>query len=290
MKFGIVPINVGDLARPDAMVALARKGEDVGLESVWTFEHVLVPHDYTSQYPYSRSGKMPGGPDTPFLDPLIALAHLAAATSRLRLGTGVNILPQANPLLMAKQVASLDVLSGGRMMLGVGVGWLREEFQAMGAPFERRGARMDDYITAMRKVWRGETVEHRSEFLDWHGFKSLPAPVQQPNLPVVIGGATPPALRRAGRLGDGWFAPTGGAEQLEALLPQVHQAARDAGRDPAAIEISAMWNYAKEGADSVSRYADLGVHRLIVPVQALGADGPAAGLDRLAEEVIAKHG
>lgn len=160
----------------------------------------------------------------------------------------------------------------------------------MGVPFERRGARMDDYIAALRKVWRGETVEHHSDFLDWHNFKSLPPPVQQPHPPIVIGGATRAALRRAGRLGDGWFAPTAGPEQLGELLPTLHEAAREAGRDPQSVEISAMWNYRREGADSVQRYADLGVARLIIPVQALGDDGPAAGLDRLADEAIAKHG
>ena len=172
MKFGLIPINVG-VPNNASMLALARKAEDIGLESVWTFEHTMVPNNYASKYPYSASGKMPAAPDTNFIDPLIALSAIAAVTSKIRLGTGVNILPQTNPLLLAKQAASLDLVSDGRFELGVGIGWLREEFEALGTPFERRGARFDDYMTGMRKVWSGETVEHQSDFLNWSGFKSF---------------------------------------------------------------------------------------------------------------------
>ena len=151
MKVGLVPINIG-MPNLEQMVGLAQHVESLGFESVWTFEHVMVPVEYESRYPYSESGKMGGDSTNPFLDPLIALTAIAASTKTLRLGTGVNILSQANPLLLAKQAASLDVLSNGRFELGVGIGWLREEFEAMGVPFERRGARYDDYVVAMRKV------------------------------------------------------------------------------------------------------------------------------------------
>ena len=171
MKLGIVPINVG-VADPARITAIAQRAEALGIESVWTYEHVMVPADYGSKYPYHPSGKAPMAPETPFLDPLVTLAHVTASTTTLRVGTGINILPQANPLLMAKQVATLDVLSGGRLMLGLGVGWLEEEFAAMGTPFPRRGARFDDYLVAMKAVWSGETVEHDGEFLKWSGFKS----------------------------------------------------------------------------------------------------------------------
>ncbi len=172
MKFGLFGINMDDAASPEAMLAVARKAEEVGMDSVWTAEHVIMPLDYRSRYPFGASGKIPVTPETNFADPLISLAHVAAATKTLKLATGINLLAQSNPLLLAKQAASLDFLSGGRLLLGLGVGWLAEEFQALGTPFERRGERFDDYLAAMKKVWSGEVVEHRSEFLSWSGFMS----------------------------------------------------------------------------------------------------------------------
>ena len=177
MNVGLIPINMG-VTGVDQMVALAQKAEEVGIESLWTFEHVIIPVDYQSKYPYSPDGKMGAPPETNLVDPLIALTAIAAATERVKLATGVNILPQVSPLYLAKQAASLDFVSKGRFLLGVGIGWLREEFDALGAPFERRGARFDDYVVAMRKVWSGEVVEHQSDFISWSGFKSHPLPVQ----------------------------------------------------------------------------------------------------------------
>ena len=206
MKLGLIPVNVGP-SNAEQVVSLAQKSEEVGLESIWTFEHAIVPVDYQSKYPYSADGKMGVTPETNFIDPLVALAFAAAHTRTIRLGTGVNILSQTNPLLLAKQAASLDLVSGGRFMLGVGIGWLKEEFAAMGTPFERRGARFDDYIAAMRKVWSGDVVEHESDFLHWTGFKSHPTPVQDP-FPVVIGGNKGKAYERIAKYGQGWFAPT----------------------------------------------------------------------------------
>ena len=143
MKFGIVPVNIG-VATPEQMITTAQVAEDAGYESVWTFEHVIVPVDYQSKYPYAASGKMGAAPETPFVDPLIALTAIAMQTKTIRLATGVNIVAQTNALLLAKQAASLDFLSGGRFMLGAGIGWLQEEFVAMGVPYERRGARFDE--------------------------------------------------------------------------------------------------------------------------------------------------
>ena len=285
MKIGLVPVNVG-VPNLGTMVALARKSEEVGVESLWTFEHTIVPNDYRSRYPYSGDGKMPVTPETNFVDPLIALSAIAAVTESIRLGTGVNILSQTNPLLLAKQAASLDFVSGGRFMLGVGIGWLREEFDAMGTPFERRGARFDDYIEAMRKVWSGDTVEHESEFLQWTGFKSYPVPVQTP-FPVVIGGSKGKVFERIAKYGEGWFAPTVSAEQLKPMLEALGKACAAVGRDPVTIEISAMWAPAM-GLDGLRGFEDVGVGRLIVPLQALGGDSPLDAIDALGSDVIAK--
>ncbi len=285
MKIGLIPVNVG-VQTPQAIVAVAQKAEEVGVESLWTFEHAIVPLDYQSKYPYSADGKMGAAPETNFVDPLIALTLVAANTERIRLGTGVNILPQVSPLLLAKQAASLDFVSGGRFMLGVGIGWLREEFDAMGASFERRGARFDDYIDAMRKVWSEGVVEHEGEFVKWTGFKSHPLPVQEP-FPVVIGGSKGKAFQRVAKYGQGWFVPTSKADDLPPLIEKLEKACEAEGRDASSVEITAMWIPAMEGVDSVSRYRDLGVERLIVPVPALGGD-PLEQLPRFADEVLAK--
>jgi probable F420-dependent oxidoreductase len=278
MKFGFIPINIGESARPEVLAPLVQKAEAVGVESLWTFEHTIVPLEYSSRYPYNKSGKMAAEPETEFVDPLIALAFAAAHSKRVRLATGVNILAQANPLLLAKQAASIDHLSGGRLMLGLGVGWLQEEFRAMGVPFERRGARADDYIVAMKKVWSGEVVEHHSEFLDWTNFKSHPVPTQRPHPPLIIGGDSPAALRRVARLGDGWFAVDTNPDTLKGRLAELKLLAKEAGRDPAQIEISLFWTRFNEGLDSVKRYQDLGVSRLIAPWRTLGVTNGADGL------------
>jgi len=285
MKFGLIPVNIG-VSDPATLVKVGQKAEAVGLESVWTFEHVIVPVDYASKYPYSADGKMAVAPETPFVDPLLALTTIAAHTKTLRLATGVNILSQVSPLYLAKQAASLDMISGGRFMLGVGIGWLREEFAALGVPFERRGARFDAYLQAMRKVWSGDVVEHQSDFLSWSGFKSHPTPVQDP-FPVHIGGSKGKAFERIAKYGQGWYAPTAKLDQLAELLKPLEQACAAEGRDPASVEISCMWIPAMEGAEFIPRYEELGVDRLIVPLQALGVAEPVAAVEKLGE-VIAK--
>lgn len=286
MKFGLIPINIG-MDSLENLIGLAQYAESLDFESLWTFEHVMVPVEYESKYPYSKDGKMGGGSDNPFLDPLIALTAVAAHTKKVRLGTGVNILSQANPLLLAKQAASLDVLSGGRFMLGAGIGWLREEFDAMGVPFERRGARYDDYVVAMRKVWSGEVVEHQSDFINWSGFQSYPLPKQEGGVPIIIGGAKGKAFERIAKLGDGWFAPTNSAEQLSPMLDPLKAACDDAGRDYQSVEITSMWDN-QGGLEAVKAFEDIGVSRLIVPLFVLGRD-PVEGIGKLAQEIIAKQ-
>ncbi len=282
MKFGLIPVNIG-MTDIDAMCGLATSAERLGFESVWTFEHVVVPEHYESKYPYNASGSMGAPPETPFVDPLIALTAIAARTSTLRLGTGVNILSQSNPLYLAKQAASLDALSRGRLLLGLGIGWLREEFDAMGVPFERRGARFDDYVQAMRKVWSGETVEHHSEFLHWSGFKSYPLPAQNP-LPVIIGGNKGKIYERIARYGNGWYVPGSSADELKGQLAELRKACDAVGRDFAEIEITTMWT-GRDGLQGVKTLAEAGAHRLVLPLQALGANVPE-GMQKISEEVI----
>ena len=281
MKVGVIPINIG-VQTAGQVVQTAQLVESLGYESVWTFEHVIVPVDYESKYPYNKSGNMGIEPETNFVDPLIALAAVAEATTTLRLATGVNILSQVNPIYMAKQAASLDFMSNGRFMLGVGIGWLREEFDALGVPFERRGARFDDYVTGMRKIWSGEVVEHESDFVSWTNFKSYPLPIQNP-FPVVMGGVQGKIFQRTAQLGNGWFAPEGNPETLAGHLKSLQAACDEHDRSMSDIEITCMWN-GKGGRESIEALEAVGVHRVVVPLA--GAASPVEHLHSIAKVAI----
>ena len=282
MKIGLAPVNIG-IADPEMIIGLAQLAEGLGYESVWTNEHVMVPVDYDSKYPYNKSGNMGAPPEVPFIDPLIALTAMATHTKKLRLCTGVNILSQTNPLTLAKQAASLDNISKGRLILGLGIGWLREEFVAMGVPYEKRGARFDDYVQAMRKVWSGDVVEHQSEFLNWTNFKSYPLPVQKP-LPVIIGGGKGKILERIARYGNGWFVPPRPPEEFTGMLDDLKKTCDDIGRDYNEIEITMMWP-GQGGKEALAALEAMGVHRAVVPIPALGPN-PPEGMEKLAKEVI----
>jgi probable F420-dependent oxidoreductase len=281
MKIGIVSINVGGPSTAESMVELVQHAEAAGIESVWTFEHVVVPTDYESKYPYARSGKMGIPPEAWFLDPLISLAHVAAATKTIRLGTGVNIFPQGNPLLFAKQAASLDALSGGRLTLGLGIGWLAEEYAAMGTPFKRRGARFDDYLAAVKKVWSGDVVEHESEFLSWHGFKSHPTPVQKPHPPILIGGTSIKTLQRVVSAADGWYAPSDSQKELSEKIALLKEMAAEAGRPFESIDITTNWRIAKR-PDALPELEELGIKRAVVLLGATGESDPRKAIDLIA--------
>ncbi|MFZ1864789.1 MAG: LLM class F420-dependent oxidoreductase [Polyangiales bacterium] len=284
MKIGIVPINVGGPELASDMVSIAQHAEAAGIESLWTFEHVIVPTEYESKYPYDRSGKMGISPRAWFVDPLISLAHVAAATESIRLGTGVNILPQANPLLFAKQTASLDALSGGRLTLGLGIGWLAEEYEAMGTPFKRRGARFDEYLEAIKKVWTGNVVEHEGEFVSWHGFMSHPTPAQRPHPPILMGGTTTKTLHRVVQSAQGWYAPSDSPSELAAKLGELKQIAVEAGRPFESIDVTVSWRLAKR-PDALREYEDLGVNRAVVLLGATGESDPRKAIDRIVSAV-----
>jgi len=289
MRFGIAFANSGPLAEGPTAAGCMRAVEAAGFDSVWTVEHVLVPADYESTYPYARSGRMPGGETSAIPDPLIWLAYVAAATERLLLGTGILILPQRNPAIVAKEVASLDRLSGGRVQLGIGVGWLEEEFDALGVPFAGRGARTDAYVAAMRALWTGEPITLDNGYQRWEKAISLPTPTNG-TVPIVIGGHSEAAARRAGRLGDGFFPGKGSPEALAHLFDVMRRAATDAGRDPDAIELTAgaPGVGGPDPIGAVEEMAALGVSRLIVPPLAWDADSAVDAYGAFGESVIAK--
>jgi probable F420-dependent oxidoreductase len=289
MKFGVVFANVGPMTDPEVGVALAQAAEEAGFNSIWTVEHVVIPHGYQSTYPYDDTGKMPAPEQMDLPDPLIWLTWMAACTQRIRLATGILILPQRNPIVTAKEVATLDRMSGGRVDLGVGVGWLEEEFDILGVPFEGRGRRLDDYIAAMRALWTEDLPTHHGEFTSFEGAVCRPQPAQG-TVPIHIGGHTKIAARRAGRIGDGFFPGRSSHEELALLLDEMRAAAKDAGRDPDAIEVSAGGaGVLGAGAlDEVTALADLGVHQVLIPPLAFDAAGLREGLARYGEDVIAR--
>jgi probable F420-dependent oxidoreductase len=290
MKFGIVPINLGGFTNPDVLIPFVQRAEALGYESVWTAEHVIIPKSYDSVYPYNPSGKVPFAVDASIIDPLVALTFIASATTRLRLGTGVNILPQLNPLYLAKWASSIDHLSHGRLMLGVGIGWLREEFEAIGVPFAQRGKRSDEYLQALKAVWSGEEVNYQGEFVRWQGFMMRPKPVQAGGVPLVIGGVSPSAIRRTVRHGDGWYVIGKDLDEYRDHMKALNDECTRQGRNVGELEITAYWNYHREGVDSLAVYRDLGVHRLLINVHALREHDVNVALEKFADEVVAKHG
>jgi probable F420-dependent oxidoreductase len=288
MDFALAFANTGPFARAKGAVRLAQAAEAAGFESLWTVEHVVVPSGYQSTYPYSPTGKMPGPEESEIPDPLMWLAYLAGLTTTIKLGTGILILPQRNPVVLAKECATLDAMSGGRLLLGIGVGWLEEEFDAIGIPFAERGPRTDDNVAAMRALWSGDKASHHSEYTNFDDCILQPRPAQG-TVPIHVGGHTKVAARRAGRLGDGFFPGKGSREEQRELFELVRSTAKEHGRDPDTIELTSGGNGAfGDGAlDEVKALADLGVSRVIVPAFLFWQDTEDA-LARYGDEVIAK--
>ena len=256
MDFGFFGINAGVMADPATMVETARTAEAAGWESIWTGEHLVA---VSPQRPPS-----PVRPDTHFVDQVAALAHLAAHTTTLRLGTGIVILPQRNPVVLAKELASIDVLSGGRLEAGFGVGYVPAEFDAVGVPFSERGARMDDHIDALRAMWRGD-LEFEGPFTSWHGVEAHPRPVGPDGPPIHIGGRSPATFRRAVLRGNGWYGFLTTLASTEAALGNIQRRLSELERPPhlGQIQISVTPSEPVD-RDLVRRYEDLGVDRLIL--------------------------
>jgi probable F420-dependent oxidoreductase len=292
IALGLLPPYRLDVASDPAwMTAFARHADDVGFESLLAVEHVAVPVGYESRYPYSDTGKMPLPEACELPDPLDLLAWLAARTERLRLGTGILVLPEHHPLQLAKRCATIDRLSGGRLFLGVGVGWMREEFQLLEQPFEQRGPRTDEMIEVLRKLWGGGMVEHHGRFYDFPRLQMSPAP--RAPIPILIGGVSDAALRRAGRIGDGWISDIHTSEELRGIVKKIREHRRAAGREGAPLEIVAAASDAF-GVDGYRRLEEIGVTTVQTmpwlfyggPTEAL--DKKLEGLRRFADDVISK--
>ena len=256
MHLGLFHINMGLRVQPDQLVATAQAAEAAGFESLWAGEHVVLPDP---QVPPS-----PMAPQDPALDSLVALAFAAAATSTIRLATGIVILPQRNPVVLAKQAASVDVLSRGRLTLGVGVGYLEPEFRALGANVAERGAVTDEFLDALEHLWYDEHPQYHGRFVEFAGVDAHPRPAQQP-VPIVIGGHTAPAYRRAVRRGHGWYGyaltPEQTADCLAGLRIAADQVTRPVHLGRLEISVTPRGRLTRERAEA---FAELGVDRLVV--------------------------
>lgn len=283
MKFGVFGINTGPCATPEGCARVARSAEDLGFDSVWTGEHVVLPDP--------REAPSPAPPQTPMLDPAVALTYAAANTERISLATGIVILPQRNPLVLAKEMASVDVISNGRLILGVAAGYLHQEFSALGVPFEDRGARTDESIDVLRTLWTEPQPRHHGKFFSFDGIDAQPRPVQQPHPPIVIGGHSRPALRRAVRRGNGWYGFALNPDATAATLARLSEARQQVDRPEALGELEVSITPPPGiGLDDAKRYADMGVDRLVLLAMARDVDTLVAQLEKAAEELLTRFG
>jgi probable F420-dependent oxidoreductase len=253
-RLGLFGANMGAAATADGVRRIAALAEELGYDSLWMGEHVVAPRPRVSPSPID--------PDYPMLDSVVALGFAAAVTARVRLATGIVILPQRNPVVLAKQLASLDVLSGGRLVFGMGVGYVEPEMSAIGVPMEGRGARADEYLAAMRALWEDVSPAFTGEHVSFAGVDAHPRPLQNP-VPVVVGGHSAAAHRRAVRLGSGWYGFALDRAQTAEQVASLRRVAEEAGRDFAELEINISPAERLDPA-VVRDYADLGVHRLVV--------------------------
>jgi probable F420-dependent oxidoreductase len=270
MLLGLVHVNMGSMSQPERLVAAARAAEDAGFDSVWAGEHIVLPDPQVPPSPMS--------PQDPALDSLLALTWAAAHTRRIRLATGIVILPQRNPVVLAKEVATLDVLSGGRVMLGVGAGYLEPEFRAIGANFADRGAVTDEHLDALHTLWYDEHPEYHGRFVDLAGVDAHPRPLQRP-IPVVGAGHSAPAYRRTVTRAHGWYGywltPEDAAASIAGLRSAADQVERPASLGELEISVTPRGRLTPERAEA---FAEVGVHRLVALAPPT-PDGPSEAID-----------
>jgi len=318
VEFGISLPGRGPLAKPDTVLTMAGRADALDYASIFVTDHIVLPVSMArSVYPYSTTRQLPGGAAQDYLEPLALLGALSRETKRARLGTSVLVIPYRHPLVTAKILATLDRLSGGRIILGAGVGWLREEFEAVGAPpFEERGAVTDEYIALMRRTWTSDPVSFQGRFVKVDTVHALPKPMQPHGIPVWIGGHTDGAVRRAARIGDGWhpliMRPPGLLlpEEYATRVRQLKTWAKEAGRDPEAVTLTVrvamevrpkrmkppagerpmFQGTAEQVAADIRAYADVGVTHFVFDSTHQELDAVLTNLDRFAKDVMPAFG
>ncbi len=298
MKFGIriPPPQMGPIGDPDFIVRYSQLVESLGFESLWTIDHAVMHMEYDSRYPYKTTGRTPLPADSNMPDPLIMMSLIAGVTERIRLGTSMLILPQRNPLILAKEVASLDQYSKGRITLGVGVGWVKEEAEAMSQDFSDRGRRANEWIEILKVLWTEDVSDYEGDYFQFKSVISNPKPAQPGGVPLMIGGHSEAAAQRAGRYGDEfyphWSTRGPNKEELERLMPMVMESAEKAGRPLDAVKLTLTGTSdAKTALETAEFCAELGADRVVVlpPKGDLEAALPEE-LARFRDQVIAKLG
>ena len=306
-EFGVSLPTIG-MDDPSAVRLVAEQAEASGLDSVWAADHIVLPVSHSSTYPYSADGEFLIAPGLPFLDQFTTLAYVAGFTSRVKLGTAVTLLPLRHPLAIAKTVATLDVLSGGRSILGVAAGWLREEFEALGLDFESRGKVLDESLDVLKAAWTESVPRFEGRFFSVSGVESYPHPVQSPHPPIWVGGHTRPVMRRAARYGTAWFPPLFGTtpESLAASHQRINEEAAQQGRGENAVALSlrvlvdlrsapdtagaekrnALAGEPERIAETLAGYADAGVSHFVFLPQARSLADVQRTVDLLTEKVI----
>jgi len=269
MKIGIMPLmQKGFTTNPAWARPFLKMIEQAGVESVWTVEHPIVAENYEPRYSYSDDGTAPFQPETEMCDPLEWLAFAAGVTEKVKLGTSVLLLPLHAPIILAKRVATLDALAGGRVLLGVGMGWQIEEYETVDVPYHERGKRLDDGINAVRALWTQSPATYQGQFYRFDRVHSDPKPAQKDGVHIIIGGSTDVAARRAGRVGNGFYPHAISPDDFAKRIETMRAAATDAARNPDEIELSVSPNAWKFGASMdygiMKAYADLGVSRLVI--------------------------
>ena len=294
MEIGIHIPQVGPPAATDNVAAFAKTADDAGYDGIWVFDHVVLQKDQQSRYPYSPDGKLGFPPTMDFLEPLTLLAFLAGITKRVKLGTSVLVLPMRQPVLHAKIMATIDVLSGGRFVLGAGVGWWKEEFEVLSVPFERRGKRMDECLQLIRALWTDEWVDFKGEFYEAVDWTSNPKPVQEGGIPIWLGGGSKGQLRRIGQYADGWLATPLSMATLDSDFEIAKQAAIDAGRDPDNLKIAIegagvlIPNESGRAAESLANLKEKGISHAILGVDPRHMRDAGAVIEEFASKHIAE--
>jgi probable F420-dependent oxidoreductase len=281
VKFDLWIPTASPMTTFELLRAVARESEARNISTLWVGEHVVLFEEYASSYPYATDGKMPAPPRSGLLDPMVTLSYLAACTTTVRLGTAMLLLPQRNPVYVAKEVSSLDWLSGGRVDLGVGVGWLKEEFAALGVPWGRRGTRTDEYIEVLRTLWCDDTSSFDGEMYTLPECEMFPKPVQRPHPPLHIGGETDAALRRAARTGQGWHTFNRSPGELAEGLVRLDQLLEEAGRDRHDLRITVCPYFTQLTPDLVEQYAQAGADAVAALFFCLSADDVPQTFDAL---------
>jgi probable F420-dependent oxidoreductase len=272
MEVGVHIPQVGPFATRENIAQFAKTADDAGFDGLWVYDHVVLQKEQQSKYPYSPDGSLGFPPTLDFLEPLTLCAWLAANTARARIGTSVLVLPMRQPVLHAKIMASIDFLSGGRFVLGAGIGWWKQEFEVLGVPWERRGRRMDECLQLVRALWTEEYVNFKGEFYEAVDWTCNPKPKRPGGIPIWLGGESKGQLRRIGKYADGWMATPRALGTLKEDIAYMRQAAQDAGRDPNALKVAMEGvgvltpDNHEEAAQNLARLKDMGIFHAVVLV------------------------